>query len=266
MTDGHAAMGPWALFALAMACAGPQQARLRVVRETPASPPRCDAPLTPGVAPGARPQRYAVELTLDPRQETFSGLVEIELALAEPTRELWLRGTGLTVQGASVSVRGTTRPARVVRRGEDALGFQLERPVGPGPATLRVAWQGRASSREGAGLVRHEASGRWSARLLLRAEDARRVLPTLGDGPCPQVPWQLTLRVPREDRAFADLPVASEEVGADGLRTVRFRPQSTHGGALSFTVGPADSDAQHGMRLSAPAATMPPRGHRAPSA
>ncbi len=265
MRDGHAAMGPWALFALAVACAGPQQARLRVVREEPPSEARCDMPLPSAPASSVRPQRYTVELTLDPRQETFSGLVEIELALAEPTRQLWLRGAGLTVQGASVTVRGTTRPARVVHRGEDELGFLLERPVGPGPATLRVAWQGRASPLESPGVMRLEDAGRWYARARMRAEDARRVLPCFGD-PSLRVPWQLTLRVPREDRAYAELPVASEEVGPDGLRTVRFRPQPPLGEALCFTVGPASLDGGERGSHSGPAASTPARGRRAPSA
>ncbi len=247
MKDGQSGRGPWALFALAVACVGtPPPTRLSVVGATSALAPLREAlprdmPLRPHLDAGVRPERYRVELTVDPRQETFSGLVEIDVALTEPTQQLWLRGHGLRVQGASVSARGTTRPARVVRHGEELLGFLLERPVGPGPARLRVAWQGSAATEEASGLLRHEEAGRWYARLRLRPDDARRVVPTLGEPSLPPVPWHLTLRMPSEDRAFSELPVASEEVGPDGLRTVRFRTPSQPGAPLAFAVGPPDT-------------------------
>lgn len=268
MKDGQSGRGPWALFALAVACVGAPPVRLSVVGSTsePAplrdTPPH-DLPLLPYLDAGVRPERYAVELTVDPRQETFSGLVEIDVALAEPTRQLWLRGHELRVQGASVSARGTTRPARVVRHGEELLGFLLERPVGPGLARLRVAWQGSTAVGATSGLLRHEEAGRWYARLRLRPGDARRVVPTFGEPSLPPVPWQLTLRMPSADRAFSELPVASEEVGPDGLRTVRFQTPSQPGAPLAFAVGPPESA---GEIHPGPAASRQRGGRGAPSA
>lgn len=267
MKDGQSGRGPWALFALAVACVGAPPVRLSVVgaeaepapvRETPSH----DMPLRPLLDAGVRPERYTVELTVDPRRDTFSGLVEIDMSLAEPTRQLWLRGHELRVQGASVSARGATRPARVVRHGDELLGFLLERPVGPGPARLRVAWQGSASVGEASGLLRHEEAGRWYARL--RPGEARRVVPTFGEPPSQHVPWHLTLRMPPENRAFAELPVASEEVGPEGLRTVRFQVQARPGTSLAFAVGPPDSS--EGEIHPSPVATRSRGGRGAPSA
>lgn len=275
MKDGQSGRGPWALFALAVACVGAPPVRLSVVGATPEPATLRDTlpdtlphdmPLRPHLDARVRPERYAVELTVDPRRETFSGLVEIDVALAEPTRELWLRGHELRVQGASVSARGSTRPARVVRHGEELLGFLLERPVGPGPARLRVAWQG-STAREGtSGLLRHEEAGRWYARL--RLGDTRRVLPTFGEPlfgepSLAPVPWQLTLRMPSEDRAFTDLPVAAEEVGPDGLRTVRFKTPTPPGALLAFAVGPPD---EGGAIHPGPPASRQRGGRGAPSA
>jgi alanyl aminopeptidase len=268
MKDGPFGRGPWALFALAVACVGaPPPVRLSVVGSAsePAPPretPSQDMPLRPHLDAGVRPERYTVELTVDPRQETFSGLVEIDVALAEPTRQVWLRGHALTVRGASVSARGTTRPARVVRHGEELLGLLLERPVGPGPARLRVAWQGSASQGEASGLLRHEEAGRWYARL--RPGEVCRVVPTFGGPALPPVPWHLTLRMPPENRAFTELPVAAEEVGPEGLRTVRFQTQARPGTSLAFAVGPPDSE--EGALHPGPAASRQRGGRGAASA
>lgn len=263
---GPGAQGLWALFGQAVATVAPPQARLSVVpgAPEPAPLPVQDGPLLPEASSAeVHPLSCALELTLDPRQETFLGLVEFELRLSEPTQQLWLYGSGLTVHGASVSTRGGTRPARVLREGEERLGFLLERPVGPGPVTLRVAWQGRLSPQDSAGILRRQEGGSWYARARLAVGGARWVLPCFGEAPTP-LPWQLTLRLRPEDRAFTERPVLSEEVGADGLRTVRFPPAEASE-PLAFTVGPADTVARE-MIHSSPAPAIPRGGRRAPTA
>jgi aminopeptidase N len=250
MWDDHATVGPWGLFALATSSAEPGEEAPLTLKTAPRPGTAVESP--PGsvltrMDSGVQPRRYTVELTLDPRQEQFQGLVELELSLREPTRQLWLRGTGLTVQGASVTARGSTRPARVTRQGEDRLGFTLERPVGPGPVTLRVAYQGRASAQDATGVVRSSEGGHWYAVAWLQPTDARRILPCLDDTAF-QVPWQLTLRLNPEDRAYADMPVASMELGPDGLRLVRFLPVTPHG-LLAFTVGPAQEEVARTQRF-----------------
>lgn len=239
MRDGHAGRGPWALFALAMACVGPPSVRLTVVGPEQEPSPRRDTPMLPRMDERVRPERYVVELTVDPRQEAFSGLAEIEVALTAPTQQLWLRGLDMRVHGASVSARGSTRPARAVREGEDELGFLLERPLTPGPAKLRVTWQGHMREGDASGLQRHQEGGHWYAQTRLRPEDAWRVVPMLAAPSLPPVPWQLTLRMPAEHRAFSEMPVLSEEVGPSGLRIVRFKTPSQPGAPMAFAVGPA---------------------------
>ncbi|XXF76818.1 hypothetical protein P2318_27730 [Myxococcaceae bacterium GXIMD 01537] len=237
--DGPAGVGPWALFALAVACAGAEPARLTLVRTGPGALPEVPpewTPPSPGVDPGVRARACAVELTVDPRQETYHGLLEVDLLLLQPARQLWLRGAaGLVVQGASVSTRGATRPAHAVRLGEEGLGLVLKRPAGVGPAKLRVAWEGRAQAP--GGLLRREEGGHWYAHTRLQPGEAWRLVPTLGESTLP-LPWSLTLRIPAEDSASSSLDVASETVGPDGLRTVRFAPQDEPGAPLAFTVGP----------------------------
>lgn len=39
-----------------------------------------------------RPLRYALELTIDPAQTSFSGMARIEVSLTEPTSRIWITG------------------------------------------------------------------------------------------------------------------------------------------------------------------------------
>src|SRR5687767_15324937 len=58
------------------------------VKEPP-KPPSLRLPET------ARPLRYAAELTLTPNQDTFTGAIQIELELRQPTKILWLNAKEL---------------------------------------------------------------------------------------------------------------------------------------------------------------------------
>ena len=63
----------------------------------PVMPPKLRLPAT------ARPLHYEVDLTIAPEKDTFSGTIEIDLDLTEPTRLLWLNATELTVSDASLT-------------------------------------------------------------------------------------------------------------------------------------------------------------------
>ena len=76
---------------------------------------------------GVRPLRQAVDLTLDPARETFSGSVEIDLDVREPLPVLWLNAVGLKLSDASIRRDGKASPLRVVPGGEDFVGFAAER-------------------------------------------------------------------------------------------------------------------------------------------
>ncbi|HSP77431.1 MAG TPA: M1 family metallopeptidase, partial [Myxococcaceae bacterium] len=255
---------PWAVLSLTLACAT-QQATAPRQSEVPA-PASTDTPRPPEFRLGTevRPRAYTVELTVDPEREGFDGVVEVALELSEPTRQLWLHGNGLTVKEATLTAGARTSPARAVTEGEQFLGFLLEEPVGPGEATLRVVYEGRASAKETTGLFRQRDGERWYALTQFQPDDARRAVPCF-DEPGFKVPWQLTLRVRPELAAFANTPVESEEVGADGLKTVRFRPTPPLPSyLLAFAVGPFETvDAGPAGSKGAPVRIVVPHGRKA---
>jgi alanyl aminopeptidase len=260
---------PWALLTLTLACATAQQSTAPTSPAAPSPAPVAETPRPPTFRLGTtvKPTGYQVELTVDPERETFDGVVDISLALSEATRQVWLHGNGLKVKEASLTAGGQSQPARAVTEGDSLLGFLLERPVGPGPATLRVVYQGTASAKETTGLFRQKDGDTWYALTQFQPDDARRALPCF-DEPGFKVPWQLTLRVPGHQQAFANAPVASEETGPDGWKTVRFRPTPPlPSEVLAFAVGPFETvDAAPAGEKHTPVRIVVPRGRKAEAA
>ena len=54
-----------------------------------------------------RPERYRLQLTVDPRLEQFSGIAEIDVNVTRPVRSIWLHGHGLTVRKVTVKAAHT---------------------------------------------------------------------------------------------------------------------------------------------------------------
>jgi hypothetical protein len=76
-------------------------AALALSAGNPASPPDLRLP------GNARPVRQAIELSIDPSLETFSGSVAIELEIQEPSSVLWLNATGLEAVDQCVALKGS---------------------------------------------------------------------------------------------------------------------------------------------------------------
>ncbi|HSP95534.1 MAG TPA: M1 family metallopeptidase [Thermoanaerobaculia bacterium] len=237
--------------------AGAATARRGDAAETP---PKLQLPRT------ARPIRYAIDLTLIPSRDTFSGTADIDLELSEATSLLWLNATDLSIARASLAVGRRTLPARVVAGGEDFAGFSFRSPAGPGRARLRVAFTGKVSATSTTGIFHQKAGEDWYAFSMFEATDARRAFPCF-DEPSYKVPWRLTLRVPREDMAVSNTPILSEEPIDGGLKAVAFaesKPLPSY--LVAFGVGPFDVvDAGRAGRNRTPIRMIVPRG-RGPEA
>ncbi|MCI0572591.1 MAG: M1 family metallopeptidase [Myxococcaceae bacterium] len=249
------------LLTLALGCAAPQAE----VKETPlASAPAEAPPQPPGLRLGTdtRPERYQVELTLDPAQDSFHGVAEIALQLERPTSLLWLNGTELAVEEAVFTTGGETVAAKVVPGNEDVFALAPARELPTGKATVRIRYTGKVSAKDSSGIFRQQEGDAWYAFTQFEATDARRAFPSF-DEPSFKVPFQLTLKVKPELKAFANTPVESEQVGADGLRVVRFTetlPLPTY--LVAFAVGPFDVvDAGQAGQKKTPVRIVVPRGH-----
>jgi alanyl aminopeptidase len=216
---------------------------------------------------GARPTRYKVALELDPSRSVFSGAVDIQLELAQPTSLLWLNATALTIREAHVVLDqkgGEQVRATAVKGSDDFIGFSFERPVGPGPARLSVAYDGRVPDKETGGIFRQKDGEDWYIYTQFESLDARRAFPCF-DEPSYKVPWKLTITVPKPQVALSNTPLvdAGEEKGeAVTFRFTETKPLPSY--LVAFAVGPFETvDAGKVGRKETPLRVVTPRGRTA---
>jgi alanyl aminopeptidase len=219
----------------------------------------------------ATPQRYALDLTLVPSEDTFSGRIDIELDVLTPTPVLWLnKGPELTVLAASLTPGGAKGsaaaelPARAVGVGKDFLSLTFAHPLPVGPARLRISYRGKLPMHEDAGLYRERDGNDLYIYSDFEPLDARRAWPCF-DEPSYKVPWQLTLHVRREHVALTNTPIESEHEEPGGWKRVVFRPtKPLPSYLLALAVGPFGIvDAGPGGQKHTPVRIITLRGHEA---
>src|SRR5690349_21140689 len=91
-----------------------------------------EAPPTLRLPEGAKPVRYAVELTLDPSAEQFSGVIDIELQVTKPLSVLWLNARELTVKKSSADA--------VLPGGKDFIGLKFNKPLAAGAQRVHIEY------------------------------------------------------------------------------------------------------------------------------
>src|SRR5712671_943867 len=234
---------PAALLCIAIGCAGaPKQSTPPAA--PPASPPAAaQRPPEPAQAPPSlrlpgdvHPVRYALSMRIVPTEERFSGTADIEVELDAPRSVLWLNGRGLHVTSARV---GDASAAYEQVNPQGLSRLVLARPVGPGKATLHLAWE-REFDPQIVGLYLAQAAGERYAYTQFEAVDARRAFPGF-DEPDFKTPFEVTLTVPAGDTAIANTMPVGEEPAGPGLKRVHFaatRPLPTY--LLLWAVGPFD--------------------------
>jgi alanyl aminopeptidase len=206
------------------------------------------------------PTRYALELTLDPAKDDFSGIVTIRLLVRRPTSVVWLNAYRLKVTSATVDQGGARRPARVVPGGEHFVGLALDEPLALGEARLIAAYTGEVNQKAGAGIF---LSRRGEDRYLFtqfEPIDARAAFPCF-DEPGYKVPWRLTLRVPAGQTAVSNTPVQNESVDRETKRVVFHESPPLPSYLVAFAVGPLEVvDGGTACRRKVPVRIVVPRG------
>jgi alanyl aminopeptidase len=217
----------------------PPQPSAEVAKSVAPSPP--PAPPTGVRLPRtARPTAYKATLTVVPGDDVLRGEIDIALSIAEPTRVIWLNAEDLHLDEARLEANGQTLRGRVVPGGKDVVGIAFDAPAPAGAARLRVVYRGAISTRDDHGAFREDEGGASYVFTQFEAIAARRVFPCIDD-PGIKVPWDLSLRVPKDLVALANAPVLSETPEEGGKKLVRFattKPLPSY--LVAFAVGPFD--------------------------
>jgi len=183
------------------------------------------------------PERYRAELTLDPDKTEFSGTIRIQVKVNRPVQTIWLNANRIAVVQASVTAGGTMVTAKALPGGDDLLGLQLPSAIPVGAAEIAIRYTGEVRHGDSSGVFQAEDGGAHYILTQFESTDARDAFPCF-DEPSYKVPWQLTMRIPPQDRAVSNTPAASEKSEL-GIRTVEFgetKPLPSY--LIAFAVGP----------------------------
>jgi len=187
------------------------------------------------------PRHYRLELTIDPTQERFSGVVEIDITLAESQGEFWLHGRDLDVTEAYLLDSGANRiDATYEQKLPSGVALvTLAQSAPAGNATLHVVYNAafNTSTNSLFKVVRGEDS---YAATQFEAIAARGAFPGF-DEPVFKVPFDLAVVTRTDDVAITTTPETSvEDIGGGFVRHTfeTTRPLPTY--LLAFAVGPYD--------------------------
>jgi alanyl aminopeptidase len=186
------------------------------------------------------PIRHAVEMTIDPSRDSYSGLARIQVRILRPQQTIWLNGKDLVVDEASIQAGGTVAKADPILAGGEFIGLRLDQPVAPGRAVLSIRYRAPLSDTANAGPYRRQMDGDWYMFTIFTPIDARRAFPCF-DEPEYKTPWQMSIRVKSTDKAFANGPAASVTEESGGGKLYRFaETEPLPAEIVAFAVGPFD--------------------------
>jgi alanyl aminopeptidase len=189
---------------------------------------------------GARPVRYALDLRIDPAQDTFHGFIDIDLVLEEAASRLWLNSSDLTIDSATLWKEEVELPGTAELVEKDFAAIRFAQAAAPGAARLHLEYEGVLSKTDTAGIFKQKDGDDWYAFSQFEATSARRAFPCF-DEPAYKVPWQVTVHVPKGNLAVSNTPVAAESADPDGWRSFRFKetpPLPSY--LIALGVGPFD--------------------------
>jgi alanyl aminopeptidase len=217
------------------------------------SPP---APREDGRLPDTvTPQRYSLELRIDPSQARFSGTTTIQVVVPRPTSYVVMHARDMRVSRAVARAGGAIVPAqaalRVAHGGvqPEELVLTFAQPLAAGTAVIEVAYDAPFAA-DLAGLYRVEDGGAWYAYTQFEATDARRAFPCF-DEPGFKTAYDVTIASPRGTIALANAPETAHEDAGGGMVVHHFettRPLPSY--LVAFAVG--DFDVVEGQKTPSP--------------
>ncbi|CAA0123521.1 Aminopeptidase N [Halioglobus japonicus] len=190
---------------------------------------------------GVTPTHYNLLLRIDPDESHFSGSVEIGVDIRREVDAIWLHGKDIQIQAAVLAHSdGTVTDLSFREMGHSGIvQLSAASPIAAQQASISIHFAA-AFSEKLDGLYIVEDQGRNYAFTQFEPVLARQVFPQF-DEPRFKVPYDISLEVRTEHRAFGNTPIVKEETLQDGFK--RLTLKTTHpmpSYLLAFAVGELD--------------------------
>ena len=187
----------------------------RAAQATDALPARL-----PGIV---TPIHYDILLEPDATALTFKGRETIDIVVNGATRAITLNALDLDL--TEVLLDGSARAEVALDPDAQTATLTFADPVPAGPHRLAIAFTGTIGTSAAGLFALDYATDAGPKRMLsmqLEPMDGRRVAP-MWDEPATKATFALEVTIPREQRAFSNMPEASNTVEGE-RRRVRFQP------------------------------------------
>lgn len=205
-------------------------------------PPTNDAAIPLGQLPdGVEPLHYTIDLQINPDQLRYEGIVEIDILLLAPKRELFLHGKKLTV--AKISAQHASRLTfggtytQVHESGVAKLSFDQQIPAGKVRLTLPFSAAFETAPEAMTSVADNGIKYVWTQ---FQEISARRAFPCF-DEPRFKTPFDISVTTLARNAVISNtLPVSQEQISEGVVKTVfaTSAPLPTY--LLALAVGPYD--------------------------
>jgi aminopeptidase N len=169
------------------------------------------------------PEHYRIDITPDAHDLTFRGSVSIDLVVHEATDRIVLNSADIVIESAGLSDE-TLAPAIAYDEKVQTATFTFGHKLKRGAHTLKLDYHGRIYQQTSGLFALDYDTPTGKARALFTQfenSDARRFVPSW-DEPGRKATFELAAVVPAEQMAISNMPIASSETLASGLRRVHF--------------------------------------------
>ncbi len=177
-----------------------------------------DFAATPGKLPKqVVPQEYAIQITPDLKQFTFTGSETIQLDVRQPVRQIVLNALEIEVTSATLDEQPIAKSSLQLDPKNETLTITLPAELPAGKHTLALVFNGKIN-QQGQGLYRAPYQDGDTRKIMLgtqfEATDARRMFPCW-DEPIFRARFQLTAIIPEDMTAVSNMPIEQEKKVAD---------------------------------------------------
>jgi aminopeptidase N len=167
------------------------------------------------------PDHYRIEVTPDEKALTFAGAVVIDLTVHKATSKIVLNAADLAIDSATLSGEAKALAVSYDAK-EQTVTLAPGHALQPGPYTLSLAYRGKIYE-QASGLFALDYDGGKKRALFTQFEssDARRFVPCW-DEPGRKATFELAATVPAGELPISNMPIASTDALASGLKKVHF--------------------------------------------